>query len=143
MNGDGYIDDTDACVIGDWAPKLIGALTLNLEWKGLDLAVVGNWRAFYDAQLTNSYFWNGWGDNNYSMYTLKSTVDPNAPRLTYNKVTNNFKLSGYWLTDGSFFKIQSVELGYSLPVRKLHVEKVLRGMRIYARANNLLTISGI
>ena len=77
------------------------------------------------------------------MYTLTSTVDPSAPRLTYNKVTNNVKLSGYWLTDGSFFKIQSVELGYSIPVRKLHVEKVLRGMRIYARANNLLTISGI
>lgn len=143
MNGDGYIDDSDACVIGDWMPKLIGAITLNMEWRGLDLSIVGNWRAFYDAQLTNSYFWNGWGDNTYSEYTYKNAGNPNAPRLTYNKVNNNYKLSGYWLQDGSFFKIQSVELGYSLPVRKLRIDRIVRSARIYARANNLLTISGI
>lgn len=143
MNGDGYIDDSDACVIGDSMPKLIGALTLNLAWKGFDLSVVGTGRAFYDLQLTNSYYWNGWGDSNYSDYTLRNINDPKAPRLTYNKVNNNFKLSDRWLADGSFFKIQSLELGYSIPMTKLHMDKFVRGLRVYARANNLLTISGI
>lgn len=143
MNGDGYIDDTDACVIGDSAPKLIGAINLYLEWKGIDFSLTGTGRGFYDAQLSNAYFWNGWGDSNYSRYTYNNAGNPNTPRLTYNKINNNYKMSSFWLADGGFFKIQSVEVGYSLPVKNLHVDKVLRGARVYVRANNLLTISGI
>lgn len=143
MNGDGYVDSSDACVIGDSAPKLVGALNLRLGWKGIDLTVSGTFRAFYDAQLSNAYFWNGWGDSNYSYYTLKHINDPVAPRLTYNKVNNNFQMSGRWLQDGSFFKFQSIELGYEIPVKALKIDRVVRGFRVYARANNLLTLSGI
>ena len=142
MNGDGYVDSSDACVIGDATPKLLGALNLNLGWKNFDLAVLGTFRAFYEVQLTNSWFWNGWGDNNYSNYTLRHINDPAAPRLTYNKVNNNFQASSRWLADGSFFKVQSVELGYNIPVSH-RLGKVVRGVRVYARANNLLTLSGI
>ncbi len=143
MNGDGYVDSSDACVIGDSAPKLVGALNINLGWRGLDLSVAGTCRAFYDAQLSNSWFWNGWGDSNYSEYTLRNINNPAAPRLTYNKVNNNFQMSDRWLADGSFFKIQSVELGYTIPVNKLGIDRVVRGFRLYVRANNLLTVSGI
>ena len=143
MNGDGYVDSSDACVIGDSTPKLIGALNLNLGWKNFDLTLTGTFRAFCDSQLTNSWFWNGWGDSNYSKYTLRGINDPAAPRLTYNKVNNNFQLSDRWLADGSFFKIQSLEAGYNVPVSALHIDKVVRGLRIYVRANNLLTLSGI
>ena len=142
MNGDGYVDSSDACVIGDTAPKLFGALNLNLGWKNFDFSFTGTFRAFYDVALTNGYFWNGWGDNNYSNYTLQHINDPTAPRLTYNKVNNNFQTSGKWLADGSFFKVQSVELGYNVPLGK-SVSRVVRAFRIYARANNLLTLSGI
>lgn len=143
MNGDGQVDDSDICVIGDSTPKLSYAINLNFAWKGLDLSVIGTGRAFYDAQLTNSYFWNGWGDSNYSLYTLQHLNDPTAPELRYNKVNNNYKLSDKWLVDGSYFKIQSVEIGYELPVSAMRVDSVLRKARIYVRANNLLTISGI
>ena len=143
MNGDGYVDSSDACVIGDTTPKLLGALNVNLGWKNFDFALTGTFRAFYDVQLTNSWFWNGWGDSNYSEYTMRHINDPAAPRLTYNKVNNNFQLSDRWLADGSFFKVQSVELGYNLPAAALKLDKVVRGVRVYVRANNLLTLSGI
>lgn len=143
MNGDGYVDDTDACVIGDTTPKLVGALNLYFEWKGIDLSISGTTRAFYDIQLTNSYFWNGWGDSNYSRYTFNNAGNPSTPRVTYNKVNNNYKLSSFWLADGGYFKLQSVELGYSMPVKKWNIDKVLRNFRIYVRGNNLLTLSGL
>jgi hypothetical protein len=130
-------------VVGDSAPKLIGALNLNLGWKNFDLSLTGTFRAFCDVALTNSYFWNGWGDSNYSEYTLRHINDPKAPRLTYNKVNNNFQASDRWLADGSFFKVQSIELGYNIPVGKGSFSHVVRGLRVYARANNLLTLSGI
>ena len=103
----------------------------------------GTFRAFYDLQLTNSYYWNGWGDSNYSAYTLGNVNNPAAPRLTYNKVNNNFRLSDYWLADGSFLKLQSLELGYSLPVNRWGVGSTVRSLRLYLRGNNLLTLSGI
>ena len=143
MNGDGYVDSSDACVIGDSSPRLVGALNANLSWKDIDLSFTGTFRAFYDVQLTNSWFWNGWGDSNYSDYTLRHINDPAAPRLTYNKVNNNFQMSDRWLADGTYFKIQSVELGYNVPVKLLRIDSVVRGFRVYARGNNLLTVSGI
>lgn len=143
MNGDGYVDASDQCVIGDSVPKLIGAVNAKLGWNGFDLALTGTFRAFYDAQLTNSWFWNGWGDSNYSYYVMKNLGKADAPRLTYNKVNNNYQLSERWIRDGSFFKLQCVEIGYSLPLSSLRAGGLIRQARIWCRANNLLTLSGI
>ena len=66
MNGDGQIDDNDFCVIGNSTPKMIYGVNVNLRYRDFDLTVVGTGRAFYDLALTNDYFWNGWGDGNYS-----------------------------------------------------------------------------
>ncbi|MBQ9310243.1 MAG: SusC/RagA family TonB-linked outer membrane protein [Bacteroidales bacterium] len=143
MNGDGYVDSSDQCVIGDSNPSLIGALNLNLGWKNFDLSLTGTFRAFYDILLSNSYFWNGWGDSNYSNYVLKNIGNPKAPRLTYNKVNNNYVTSGYWLADGGFFKLQSAEIGYNVPLGDKGIGSVVRGLRIYVRANNLFTLSGL
>ncbi len=143
MNGDGYIDANDICVIGDSNPKLIYGISVNLKWRDFDLFLSGTGRAFCDLALTNSYFWNGWGDGNYSKYTLEHAGDSSHPRLTYNKVNNNYQLSDYWLTDGSFFKLQTAELGYELPVKRLNITRGIRGLRVYLRGNNIFTLSGV
>ena len=57
-------------------------------------------------------------------------------------MNNNYKTSTYWLTDGGFFKIQSLELGYELPVKRLSLSTIRR-MRVYLRGNNLCTFSRI
>lgn len=142
MNGDGLVDDTDACVIGDTTPRLIYGLNLFFKYKGFDLTLTGTGRAFYDIALTNEYFWNGWSDGNYSKFVFDNVGNPEHPRLTYNKVNNNYKTSTFWLRDGSFFKLQTVELGYELPVVRWR-SKVFDRIRIYVRGNNLFTISGI
>lgn len=142
MNGDGQIDDNDFCVIGNSMPKMIYGLNINLRYRAFDLTVVGTGRAFYDIALTNDYFWNGWGDGNYSKYTLKNAANPDHPRLTYNKVNNNYKTSTFWLQDGGFFKVQTLEVGYELPVQRLNIGAIRR-MRVYVRSNNLCTISKI
>lgn len=143
MNGDGFIDDSDICVIGDRNPKLIYGITANFKFRDFDLFIAGTGRAFCEIPLTNGYFWNGWGDGNYSKYTLDNYNNPSHPRLTYNKVENNYRTSTFWLAKGGFFKLQTVELGYELPVRRLNIARGLRGLRVYVRGNNLLTLSGI
>ena len=91
--------------------------------------------------MTNKYFWNGWGDNNFSNF-VKDNVDGQYPRLTYYKVNNNFVGSNFWLRDGGFFKIQNVELAYNVPISPGKVIGA-RGLRLYVRGANLLTISKI
>jgi hypothetical protein len=64
------------------------------------------------------------------------------PKLTYNRVNNNFQGSSFWLRDGSFLKIQNVELAYNFklsPANRIG----FRGAKMYLRGANLLTISGI
>lgn len=142
MNLDGYIDENDASNIGHTSPRLFYGLSAHLSFMNFDFTIVGSGRAFYDLPLTNQYFWNGWGDNNYSNYILNNFKEGNGPKLNYNKVNNNFINSDYWLKDGSYFKIQNIELAYNLS-SKITRAIGSNGIRIYVRGANLFTISKI
>jgi TonB-linked SusC/RagA family outer membrane protein len=141
MNGDGVIDAQDVTKIGDTSPKLFYSVNIHVAYKGFDMTVVGAGRAFYDLPMTNKYYWNGWGDNNYSNFVLNN-VGGAYPKLTYYQVVNNFQSSTFWLQPGGFFKIKNVELAYTLPQQvayRLHT----RGIRFFVRGTNLLTITKV
>ena len=141
LNGDGFVDDNDQMMIGNSSPRLYYALSANIKYKNFALFILGNGRAFYDIALTNVYYWNGWGDNNYSDF-VKNNVGGAYPRLTYYKVNNNFVTSAFWLTKGDYFKIQNIELSYTIPAKALQFIGG-RGIKIYARGANLLTVSKV
>jgi TonB-linked SusC/RagA family outer membrane protein len=139
MNKDGVVDDNDKSMIGHTDPRWVYSLNVNINYKGFELTAVGIGKADYDIPLTNAYFWNGWGDNNYSKFVLENNGGT-YPALTYNKVNNNYQNSDFWLTSGNFFKVKNVELAYSVPTKQA-LKWHTRGIRIFARAANLLTIS--
>ena len=115
VNGDGAINSNDRIIIGDRNPGLMYALNIGLQYKGFDFEIVGTGRANVDLECTSDFFWNGWGDGNYSAFIK----DPKYPNLSYVKSTNNFVESNYWLTDGGWFKIQALNIGYTLPLKKV------------------------
>lgn len=139
LNGDGVIDSKDTRSLGHTNPSLNYAINLYLRYKGFDVTVVGTGSAFMQLPLTNEWFWNGWGDDNYSKFVLDN-LGGAYPRLSYDKSVNNFQKSDFWLRDGSFFKIQNVELAYTFDFRN---NKSIKGLRAFVRGANLLTISGI
>ena len=141
MNGDKIVDDNDASMIGHSSPRLFYSINGRVGYKNFELAVIGTGRAFYDIALTNAYFWNGWGDNNYSAF-VRDNIGGAYPRLTYYRVNNNFVTSDFWLTKGGFFKIQNVELAYKFPEQ---VSQIIGGrlIRVYIRGANVLTLSKI
>lgn len=141
MNNDGFIDDNDLSTIGHTTPRLFYSLNANLRYKNFEITAIGTGWAFYDIPLTNSYYWNGWGDNNYSNF-VRDNIGGDYPRLTYYKVNNNFINSDFWLTKGGFFKIQNVELAYNIPPDKLQIIRS-RGVRFFVRGANLFTISKV
>lgn len=140
-NGDGFIDDNDMHAIGHTTPRLFYSVNANVSYRNFEITFVGTGRAFYDIPMTNKYFWNGWGDNNYSDF-VRDNVGGAYPNLTYYKVNNNFVPSDFWLEKGGFFKIQNIELAYNLPGNLLKLFRS-RGIRIYARGANLLTITKV
>ena len=141
LNGDGVVDNNDQTNIGNSTPKLVFGLNLNMIYKRFEVTIIGNGRAFVDVALTNKYYQNGWDDNTYSKF-VKDNIGGDYPRLTYQRVSNNFQFSKFWMRDGSFFKIQNIEMAYNLKLKADNAAG-LRGSRIFIRGANLLTVSGI
>lgn len=141
LNGDGKIDSNDRRVIGDSSPRLRYSVNLNLTYKNLELDIVGNGRAFYDIQMTNSYFWNGWGDGNYSKFVMEN-IGGDYPNLTFDKSSNNFVVSDFWLRKGGFFKIQSAELAYNFKARRPE-KSVVKAIRISVKGGNFATFTNV
>ena len=140
-NGNGIVDSNDQRVIGNSNPKLRYSLTLDLSWRKWDLGIVATGRAFCQVALTNAYYWNGWGDDNYSAF-VRDNLGGDYPTISYVKNTNNFVASDFWLRNGGYFKIQNVELAYNFSGKSLKKAGIDR-IRVYVQGANLLTLSAV
>ena len=66
---------------------------------------------------------------------------PDNPTNLYPKLRDDrqVKFSDWWVEDGSFVRIQTVSLGYTLPLRKQ--TKFLESIRLYVNVDNLYTFT--
>lgn len=142
LNKDGVVDDNDMKQIGNTSPRLLYALNIRLAYKNVELAIVGEGSAGFDIPLTGKYYQNGWGDNNYSKFLVENAGTDRLPRLTYYKVENNYKASTFWLEKGDYFKIQNIELAYTIPM-EITSFMGIRKARFFVRGANVATLSGI
>lgn len=140
-NNDGIVDDNDQSSIGHTVPRFIYAINAKVYYKNFEMTLIGSGRALYDIPLTNKYFWNGWGDNNYSNF-VRDNVGGSYPKLSYYKVNNNFVNSDFWMTKGGYFKIQNVEFAYRFKMNKNQFIGA-RAIRLFVRGANLLTFSKV
>ena len=74
-----------------------------------------------------------WSEANRDIYAL-------WPRLSNTPIANNNVPSTWFQRDGSFLRLKSVELGYSLPTSLIKKAK-LTSLRVYVSGMNLLTFS--
>ena len=139
QNNDGKIDSNDEVVIGNNQPDLRYSVRLGFEYKGLSLELIGSGKTGYDFMCSSEYFWNGWGDGNYSAF-VRDNLGGAYPNISYVKSTNNFVNSTFWLRDASWFKLQNVNLSYDVPLR---TRKVLKGLMLKLEGQNLATITNL
>jgi len=152
INGDGIINDDDIVPIGSTTrPNLIYGLGLSATWKGFDFNVhfqgAGKSHFFIDGFTVYPFSQGEWGNiledmANSNRWILGVNEDPNAeyPRLSYGWNSNNYRPSTYWLRDGSYLRLKTLEMGYTLPrvmTARLHMNNV----RIHFIGQNLLTFS--
>lgn len=152
INGDGIINDDDIVPIGSTTrPNLIYGLGLSATWKGFDFNMhfqgAGKSHFFIDGFTVYPFSQGEWGNiledmANSNRWILGVNEDPNAeyPRLSYGWNSNNYRPSTYWLRDGSYLRLKTLEMGYTLPkvmTARLHMNNV----RIHFIGQNLLTFS--
>ncbi len=83
--------------------------------------------------LLKVYADSHWSTTNQDLYAL-------WPRLSNRVIANNTQRSTWFMRDGSFLRLKSVELGYTLPesmLKRLHV----KDLRLYVSGTNLLSFS--
>ena len=143
IDGDGNIDSDDRDFLGSSIPKLTFGFTLNLDYKNFDFLVFmqgasGNkiFQGLRRLDIENANYqtaalgrWVGEGTSN------------SYPRLTTSDTNNNFSNpSDFYLEDGDYLRLKTLQVGYSLPsqvLEKIGVDK----LRIYYTAENLLTFT--
>lgn len=148
INNDGKIDENDMVPIGyPSIPEIIYGFGISTGFHDFDFSF------FFQGSARSSFFINPssiapFVDERNALQIIADNhweidnPDPNAfwPRLSTTAIANNEKVSTWWLRDGSFLRLKSLELGYSVPVKvikKLNLSKV----RIYVNGTNLFVIS--
>lgn len=137
-NGDGVLNGDDRVYLGSPIPKLTYSMTAGLEWSGIDFNadVVGaSGHKVFNAKETFRF-----SQFNYEKHVVDRWSLQN-PSLTEPRVTNgghNFRVSDRFLEDGSFLRLRSITLGYSLPPKVLMKAKLLK-VRVYVSGTNVWT----
>ena len=166
INGDGLVNLDDATSLGEVMPKHTGSFSLNLNWNNFDLSGNFTWTAggkVYNVNAMinasgNEYDGIGrqrpaWYADTYKIYTVNGAGDlqfVSTPE-ELDKLNANAKyhlpynqsgiVSSQWLEDGSYLRLQTLTLGYTLPknaVKKIGIDRI----RVYFTANNLFTLTG-
>ena len=148
LNNDGIINEADQDWIYDPTPDFTWGINIYLQYKNFDFTMF--WQGTQGVDVISDLkketdLWSGlnisnlnkgrrlldaWSPTNYSS---------NIPAVSTMDNNNEKRVSSYFVENGSFAKLRTVQLGYNLPesvCEKLHMQKV----RAYLSAQNLLTI---
>lgn len=158
VNGDGVVNDGDITAIGATrTPNLIYGLGASVQWNNFDvnLHFQGAGKSSFLINGPNVYAFNEgiWGNVFTQLAESKrwisadisqdpSTEDPNAayPRLSYNGNSNNYRPSSFWLRDGRYLRLKTLEIGYSLP-KSLLTPLRINSVRLFFIGTNMFTWS--
>ncbi len=151
LDKNGVIDADDAQILGKARPDFYGGLTNNLRYKNIDMMVatqfsVGNkvynlirpvWENLgygNDGGLDQVYANNSVNSLNRWQKAGDITDVPRPSFITKNYIEN----SSMFVEDASFFRIRTVNIGYTFSKKAL---KFLTGFRVYAQVQNLLVFT--
>jgi len=141
QNNDNVIDSRDQRAIGNTTPRFNYGINVGVDYKGINLDVVGMGVGGYDINLNSLSYYQHSGLRNYYGSALNDLPNGNAyPRLSTLESVNNQKDSDYWLVDGGYFRISNVELGYTLP-KSLISKGPLNNVKLFLRGSNLALFS--
>ena len=148
VNKDGKITVDDRQVYGSIWPKFFGGITNNFTYKGIDVGVFFAFQYGNKIYNHNKFFGEGGGARDAARVILASNNDrwqksgdvTDVPRPDGVNVNNYRDGGSRWLEDGSFLRLRSLNIGYTIPkvfTSKLRIET----LRLFLQGANLLTFT--
>ncbi|MFD1628464.1 TonB-dependent receptor [Pseudopedobacter beijingensis] len=144
INGDGIININDNTVIGRALPIHAGGFNNNFRYKNFGLNVFFQWSYGNDVMNANRMYLEGNVNNSMGMNQLRTYENRWTPD---NPTSNIYRVGGqgpggYYsnrtLEDGSFLRLKTVNLSYSLP--RLWLKRMnLKTFELNVAAQNLYT----
>lgn len=146
-NGDGKITADDQTWIFNPVPDFSFGLNLSGTYKNFDLSmfwqgVIG--QDVYNNQKFQTDFWSitdAGSNKGNRLLDAWTPVNSNStiPALTTNNTGDEGRASSYYVENGSYCKLRTLQVGYTLP-EKLQKKASLTNARFYISGENLLTI---
>lgn len=142
-NQDGVIDNLDRTLIGSPFPDLIFGFRFGVDYKGFDLQILGQGSLGNDIMnIAKIDMKSGVGWYNAPRELLEEAWSETNPSQSQFRISannqNNLQISDWLVEDGSYLRIKSLQLGYSLP-KDLIPGLQLERLRVWAGAYNLIT----
>jgi len=139
-NGDKAINDQDRVLKGNPVPVYTYGGNISLDYAGIDLSVFFSGVAKWDRYLNSATFALSHNIGNYVFPTeylnmwRPDNTNTNIPKVYGNNQVNN-QTSDFFLHKADYFKIRSLQLGYTLPAIKIRSFK-LDKFRVYVNLEN-------
>jgi TonB-linked SusC/RagA family outer membrane protein len=149
LNGDGRVTEADQEWIYDPNPAFSYGINVYLQYKNWDFTMF--WQGVQNVDVmtydykTQTDLWAGVNvpNLNKGSRVLEAWTPANAnstiPALSTYDNNNEKRLSTYYVENGSFLKLRTIQIGYNVPesfAKKLYMQR----LRLYVSAQNLLTI---
>ena len=148
LNNDNVINEADQQWIYDPTPDFTWGLNIYLQYKNLDFTMF--WQGVQGVDVISDLkketdLWSGLNISNLNkgrrLLDAWSPTNNNSdiPAISTMDNNNEKRVSTYFVENGSFAKLRTIQLGYNFPktiASKLYMER----LRMYLSAQNLLTV---
>ncbi len=148
LNGDGKITEADQDWIYDPVPDFTYGFNIYLEYKNFDFTAFFQGVQGVDIISDLKKETDIWAGLNIGflnkgkrLLDAWSTTNPDSdiPALSLSDNNNEKRVSSYWVENGSYLKLRTVQLGYNFS-KSIASKLAMQRLRMYVSAQNLLTI---
>ncbi|MFK8162247.1 MAG: SusC/RagA family TonB-linked outer membrane protein [Lewinella sp.] len=143
LNGDGMINNEDQTILGDPTPDFIYGFNFSGKAGNLDFGVFFQGSQGNEIYNVNKFYNIFWADDNKLTDVLDGWTPSNRvtdiPRATTLDQAENRAPSSFFVEDGSYLRLRTLELGYTLGTDNVDW---LGNLRVFVTGQNLVTLTG-
>ena len=148
LNGDNKITEADQDWIYTPVPDFTYGFNIYLEYKNFDFTAFFQGVQGVDIISDLKKETDIWAGLNIGflnkgkrLLDAWSTTNPdsNIPALSLSDNNNEKRVSSYWVENGSYLKLRTIQLGYNFP-QTIASKLAMQRLRMYVSAQNLFTI---
>ena len=148
LNGDNVINEKDQKWIYSPVPDFTWGLNIYLQYKNLDFTMF--WQGLQGVDVISDLkketdLWSGLNISNLNKgQRLLDAWSPtnmgsDIPAISTMDNNNEKRVSSYFVENGSYAKLRTIQLGYNFP-KSISEKLYMQRLRMYLSAQNLLTL---